>query len=120
MSSLTASVPGRVDCGVACSRTSCAVQTALKLQPNFADACNNLASIFSQLGDVPRAVEYYHAALRINPRIVDVHQNLGDLWLSQVPLCRMHAPHACSATVPLRHLSRCICVHQCAARAPGA
>lgn len=63
-----------------------AVQTALKLQPNFADACNNLASIFSQLGDVPRAVEYYNAALRINPRIVDVHQNLGDLWLSQVPL----------------------------------
>ena len=59
------------------------VQTALKLQPNFADACNNLASIFSQMGDVQRAVEYYSAALRINPRLADVHQNLGDLWLSQ-------------------------------------
>lgn len=59
------------------------VQTALKLQPNFADACNNLASIFSRMGDVQRAVEYYTAALRINPRLADVHQNLGDLWLSQ-------------------------------------
>jgi Tfp pilus assembly protein PilF len=59
------------------------VQTALKLQPNFADACNNLASIFSQMGDVQRAVEYYTAALRINPGLADVHQNLGDLWLLQ-------------------------------------
>jgi protein O-GlcNAc transferase len=61
----------------------CVPQTALKLQPNFADACNNLASIFSQMGDVKGAVEYYSAALRINPHLVDVHQNLGDLWLSQ-------------------------------------
>lgn len=59
------------------------MQTALKLQPNFADACNNLASIFSQMGDVQRAVDYYTAALRINPQLADVHQNLGDLWLSQ-------------------------------------
>lgn len=74
------------------------LQTALKLQPNFADACNNLASIFSQMGDVPRAVEYYTAALRINPRIVDVHQNLGDLWLSQVCHPRRRHQQPCRTT----------------------
>ena len=56
---------------------------ALRLQPNFPDACNNLASIYAQLGDVVRAVEFYSAALRINPGLADVHQNLGDLLLAQ-------------------------------------
>lgn len=60
-----------------------ASQTALRFQPNFPDACNNLASIYAQLGDVFRAVEFYSAALRINPGLADVHQNLGDLLLSQ-------------------------------------
>jgi tetratricopeptide (TPR) repeat protein len=35
------------------------------------------------MGDVPRAIEYYTAALRIDPQLVDVLQNLGDLLLTQ-------------------------------------
>jgi Tfp pilus assembly protein PilF len=61
------------------------LQTALCFQPNFADVCNNLASIYAQLGDVYRAIEWYTAALQINPNLADVHQNLGDLLLSQGP-----------------------------------
>lgn len=59
------------------------MQSAIRLQPSFSEACNNLASVYAQLGMVPQAIEYYMAALRINPRVLDVHQNLGDLWLSQ-------------------------------------
>ena len=60
------------------------VQTALRLHPQFADACNNLASVHVQLGDVHKAVGYYTAALKIDPTMTDVLQNLGDLLLAQV------------------------------------
>ena len=59
------------------------MQTALRYHPNFADACNNLASVHAQMGDVQQAVEYYNQALRIDPTLVDVLQNLGDLLLLQ-------------------------------------
>jgi tetratricopeptide (TPR) repeat protein len=62
------------------------LQAALRFHPNFSDACNNLASVHAQMGDVPRAIEYYTAALRIDPSLVNVLQNLGDLLLLQGPL----------------------------------
>ena len=67
-------------------RAAQCVQAALRLRPDFDDARNNLASVYTQLGDVQAAVRQYAAALRSNPRLLHVLHNLGDLLLSQVRL----------------------------------
>ena len=59
------------------------VQFALRCRPRFADACSNMAAVYAQLGDVPKAIEYFSAALRMDPSLVDALQHLGDLLLSQ-------------------------------------
>jgi protein O-GlcNAc transferase len=70
---------------------------AIRIKPDFPIAWNNLAGIFkeegksvgissthlsielwSTLGQVPTAIEYYKEAIRLCPEFADAHSNLGN------------------------------------------
>ena len=53
-----------------------AIQTALRLDPHFAEAHSNLASVFNRLGRLAEAENHYLQSLAIEPMAV-VHYNLG-------------------------------------------
>ena len=53
-------------------------QTALEINPRYAEAHNNIGIIFARQGDVAKAMEHYHTALDINPHYADAHVNLGN------------------------------------------
>jgi tetratricopeptide (TPR) repeat protein len=50
---------------------------ALRLDPGFADAHNELGLVFDRRGQWEEAVAQYREALRINPDHVEAHNNLG-------------------------------------------
>ena len=51
---------------------------ALKLQPDFALAANNLGFVYWKTGDDAQAVKYFEAALKIDPSRAVAYVNLGD------------------------------------------
>ena len=44
---------------------------------------NNLGNAFSKQGEIDRAIDSYHQALRLQPDYGVVHYNLGNLWAQQ-------------------------------------
>ena len=52
-------------------------QKALEINPNYAEAHNNLGIAFLQKGQVDEAIDQYQKALEINPNYADAHNNLG-------------------------------------------
>ena len=52
----------------------------LKINPNYADAHNNLGAIFNSLGEVKKAKECYEKAIEINPNYADAYNNLGAIF----------------------------------------
>ncbi|HTW66028.1 MAG TPA: tetratricopeptide repeat protein [Bryobacteraceae bacterium] len=59
-------------------------QTALRIDPNYADAHNNLGAIFLQSGRITEAIAEYQAAVRLDPAYADARSNLG-IALSRIP-----------------------------------
>jgi tetratricopeptide (TPR) repeat protein len=57
-------------------------ETAVRIDPNYADAYNNLAAVLAS-SDLPRALDCLRAAVRITPRNVEAHANLGSLLARQ-------------------------------------
>ena len=53
-------------------------QTALEINPRYAEAHNNIGIVFVRHGEVTKGIEQYHTALEINPRYADAHVNLGN------------------------------------------
>ena len=51
---------------------------ALKLQPDFALAANNLGYVYWKINDDANAVKYFEAALKIDPSRAVAYVNLGD------------------------------------------
>ncbi len=49
----------------------------MKPNPNAPGACNNLGSIYKDLGDTEKAIEYFKEALRIKPDYDRARMNLG-------------------------------------------
>jgi tetratricopeptide (TPR) repeat protein len=55
-------------------------EAALRLQPTYADAHNNLGDILLREGQTAAATREYQAALRFNPNLAEAHNNLGNIW----------------------------------------
>jgi tetratricopeptide (TPR) repeat protein len=53
-------------------------QEALRVQPNFADAHNNLGNVLSDLGQIEESIRHYEFALKVNPQYAVAHYNLGN------------------------------------------
>ncbi len=65
-------------------------RAALRIDPGYADAHNNLGVALAKTGNLPDAVAQYKAALQIAPTYPDAHNNLG-VALAQMP---GHLPEA--------------------------
>jgi protein O-mannosyl-transferase len=95
-------VPGRLSDAIA------EYETALRIQPDHADAHNNLGSCLARAGRLPEAVAEYQAALRIRPDHSDAHNNLGNA-LASVPgrlpeaIAQFHAALAFAPDHPKAH-----------------
>jgi tetratricopeptide (TPR) repeat protein len=53
-------------------------EKALELDPKNADALNNLAGRYSEIGPPEKAFEYYSKAIALNPSSAIYHANFGD------------------------------------------
>ena len=58
-------------------------QTALQLDPAFADAHNNLGNLLLQQGKVDEAIAHFQKALELRPLFADARSNLGGALLQQ-------------------------------------
>jgi tetratricopeptide (TPR) repeat protein len=54
-----------------------AYEKAIKIEPEYAEAHNDLGLIYEENGEYKRAVLSYKAAIRINPDYADAYNNLG-------------------------------------------
>jgi len=57
-----------------------AYQTALQLEPNFADAYGGLGVIYWRSGDLAAAIRYCQKAIKIAPENIEFHQNLTQIY----------------------------------------
>ena len=57
-------------------------QVALRIQPDFAEAHNNLANALAYSGRLPEAIPEYQAALRLQPQLAAAHYNLANALAS--------------------------------------
>jgi len=62
---------GQVDEAITCYRR------ALELNPNYADAYNNLGLTFKEKGELDEAITCYRRALELNPNQVNAHFNMS-------------------------------------------
>ncbi|MCC3414668.1 MULTISPECIES: tetratricopeptide repeat protein [unclassified Microcoleus] len=67
-------VEGRLNEAVA------ACESALKIEPNLAVACQTLGKVMQVQGEVEQAKQWYEAALDRNPNLPEVYANLGSLY----------------------------------------
>lgn len=56
-------------------------KTAIEINPTFADAHCNLASIYKDMGNITEAIEFYENALRFKPDFPDAFCNLTHCFL---------------------------------------
>jgi protein O-GlcNAc transferase len=57
-----------------------AYEMAIRLNPDFAEAYNNLGVIAKETGNYERSIQLYEAALRINPHFSQTLNNLGVIY----------------------------------------
>jgi len=52
----------------------------LALNPEFAEAHNNLGTVQQELGKLNDATASFDEAIRLNPEFPEALNNLGDIW----------------------------------------
>ena len=52
---------------------------AIEINPNFAEAYNNLGNVFKSLNKIKDSVQSYEMAIEINPNFAEAYNNLGNL-----------------------------------------
>ncbi|MEZ2280543.1 MAG: tetratricopeptide repeat protein [Microcoleus sp.] len=57
-----------------------ACESALKIQPNLATACQTLGKVMQLRGEIEQAKQWYEAAIDRNPNLPEVYANLGILY----------------------------------------
>ncbi|RKU19300.1 hypothetical protein C6500_11410 [Candidatus Poribacteria bacterium] len=57
-----------------------AYQTAIQLEPNFADAYGGLGVIYRRTGDLDAAIRHCQKAIKIAPENIEFHQNLTQIY----------------------------------------
>ena len=50
---------------------------AIQINPAFADAHSNLASVHKDSGNIPEAIQSYRTALKLKPNFPDAYCNLS-------------------------------------------
>ena len=55
----------------------------LKIQPDFAEAHNNLGNALKGRGQIEEAMAQYQEAVKIDPDLAEAHNNLGGSLMSQ-------------------------------------
>ena len=55
-------------------------QTAIQLEPNFADAYGGLGVIYWRTGDLDAAIRHCQKAIKIAPENIEFHQNLTQIY----------------------------------------
>lgn len=63
------------------ARTS--FEGALKLNPKYSEAYNNLGTLAHSQGDLQRAEKMYRKSIKLNPNDANTHQNLGTLYYAK-------------------------------------
>ena len=58
-------------------------QKALQINPDYAEAHNNLGNALLQKGRVDEAIAQYQKALQIKPDYAEAHDNLGNALLQK-------------------------------------
>ena len=61
-------------------RVGSALQLAVKLKPDFADAFNSLGSALYQAQKFDQAIEVYKRAISLKPKVAETHNNLGKVY----------------------------------------
>ena len=56
---------------------------AIKCNPRFGDAYNNLATAHIQIGQVDDAIEAFQMSIVVDPGLVGAHCNLGNIFKAQ-------------------------------------
>ena len=75
--------------GIACEhmlmfdRARLSFEGALKLNPKYAEAYNNMGTLAHSQGDTVRAEKMYKKALKLKPQAPDTLQNLGTLYYTE-------------------------------------
>ena len=62
------------------SKAITAYQTAIQLEPNFADAYGGLGVIHWRTGDLDAAIRHCQKAIKIAPENIEFHQNLTQIY----------------------------------------
>ena len=57
-----------------------AYQTAIQLEPNFADAYGGLGVVYRRSGDLDAAIRHCQKAIKIAPENIEFHQNLTQIY----------------------------------------
>lgn len=57
-----------------------ACESALRIQPNLATACQTLGKVMEVRGEIEQAKQWYEAAIDRNPNLPEVYANLGSLY----------------------------------------
>ena len=57
-----------------------ACESALKIEPNLAVACQTLGKVMQVRGEIEQAKQWYESALDRNPNLPEVYANLGSLY----------------------------------------
>jgi len=75
--------------GIACEhmfmweRARASFEGALKINPKYAEAYNNLGTLAHSQGDLQRAEKMYRKSIKLKPNDANTHQNLGTLYYAK-------------------------------------
>ncbi|MEG4805513.1 tetratricopeptide repeat protein [Microcoleus sp. ARI1-B5] len=89
-----------------------ACESALKIEPNLAAACQTLGKVMQVRGEIEQAKQWYEAALDRNPNLPEVYANLGSLyshgkqWQKAIANCEKAIALAPNFAAAYRQLAR--------------
>jgi len=59
-------------------------EKAIQINPNYADAHNNLGLVFDELGEYQKAITCYQEALKLKSDFVGAQANISNIYISQL------------------------------------
>ena len=89
-----------------------ACESALKIQPNLATACQTLGKVMEVRGEIEQAKQWYEAAIDRNPNLPEVYAHLGSLyfdgkqWEKAIAACEKAISIAPNLAEAYRQLAR--------------